>query len=234
MRTRRMLAATSLLLASIALTACAADLSPLDGWETAIPVDEWPDEPGPPIGQCPWEATGRPSTAPPGGDDPVTVTEAAALPPELFWPLVESVPSEPSRSDFDEVSSALAGCPFSDVVAFEARLTLALYELDGPENLAWFEANDPGGLGFASDDVFLYARCATVLGGEENWRQAVADRTLAWGTDAPDLEGAAESLLYVAYYAARAQGVPGEEYYDAVDAAGLISYETGSNEDRWR
>jgi hypothetical protein len=227
------LAASTALALSVLLLGCSAYASPFDGWATATPVDEWPDDEGPPVGECPWDRTAVASPAPASGGDPVAATESNALDPALFWPLIETIPPAPQPADFDAVSSALGGCSLDDIVAFHARLTLALYDLDGPENLAWFEENDPSGLGFVSDDVFLYARCASVLGGEENWRRAVADRTLAWGTDAPDLEGNAEFLLYVAYYAARAQGVTGEDYYDAVGAAVPISFESGSNTERW-
>jgi hypothetical protein len=201
-------------------------------------VEPDPEPEGTPVGTCPWESepveegTGwiewRTGAANPSAD-----TEAIALDDAEFWALVESIPPAPNDADFTAVASALAGCSIRDVIGFEARLTLALAALDGPENWDWFEQNDPSGFGWASDDVFLYARCAAVLGGQESWSAAVAERTVDWGSDPPDLEGYSELLLYVAVDAANAQGVSTDEFYEARNGLVLISYESGTNPERW-
>lgn len=221
--------------ASVALVAllsgCVSLPYPGGEWQTAVPVDEWPEPEALPRGECPWTSDTASQPAPEG--DPTAMTEAVALDETQFWALIESIPAAPVEADFQAMASDLGGCTLTDVVAFQARLTLALYALDGPENMAWYEENDPSGLGFVSEDLFLYARCAAVLGGRASWEAAVAQQTLDWGDDAPDTYGYAELLLYVALDAAVAQGVTVDDYYDAVGSAVAISFETGSNTDRW-
>lgn len=185
------------------------------------------------VGECPWPKDSAVDETAAVGVDPVAVTEALALDEDRFWGLVEMIPSRPREADFEATSSALAGCPLDDIVAFDARLALSLYLLDGPENLAWYEKNDPLQLGFVSDDTFLYARCATVLGGRESWSAAVDEQTLAWGDDQPDVDGYSELLLYVALEAARAQGMTMDEYFETSFSAIPVSPETGSNTERW-
>jgi hypothetical protein len=230
---RALTAAVSL--SVLALSGCV--VLPGGPWQTATPLDaeEWGSAPAGSavVGDCPWEPTPVPSPSVAAVDDPLATTEAVALDPERFWLLVESLPPMLEESDFQRAAGELAGCGMDDVIAFEARLTLALYALDGPDNLAWFEANDPNGLGFASDDVFLYARCATVLGGETAWERAVAEHTLEWGEDPPDVNGWAELLLYVSWDAAGALGLTVQEYIDLLSERIPLSYETGSNADLW-
>jgi hypothetical protein len=201
-------------------------------------VSDLPAAPPPPtlaIGDCPWDptATATMSPSPTPSADPIAATEAIALSDDLFWPMIEAIPDPPAISDFEALASALAGCPLESVVAFEARMTLALYALDGPDNHAWYEENDPLGLGFVSEDTFLYARCATVLGGKVSWAAAVEDGTLDWGSDSPDTEGYSEFLLYIGAEAAQAQGMDMGDYYGMVFETIPISYETGSNTTLW-
>lgn len=240
---RRILGAGVAVLLATSLSGC-LPLALLTGVEPGVPAgseaDDWEYTPVA-IGACPWESAWTGATLPPAEPadhdlpwaDAVAATEAVALDEELFWDLIESAPDELAWGDLEELSSQLAGCSFEDILAFEARLTLTLAALDGPENRDWFEANDPSGFGWASDDVFLYARCASVLGGRDSWAAAVAEGTLDWGDDAPDVEGNAESLLYVASDAAFAQGVDFGDYYDLVWERIPISYESGSNTALW-
>lgn len=195
-----------------------------------------PYEQPPPValGECPWSPGATPPPIEPADNaDPVALTEAIAMPEDRFWDLIESIPDLPEQGDFERVASSLAGCAAADLVAFEARLTLALYALDDPQSADWYEQNDPSGLGFVSDDTFLYARCATVLGGRASWSDAVAQKTLDWGSDSPDLSGSSEYLLYLGLDAALAQGTDPYDYYDEVYSAIPISYETGSNSELW-
>lgn len=220
------------------LSGCA--LMPAAGqWHTVTSeeMDAWGEEPAGDavVRDCPWEhlESSSPASAVTVSEDPVTATEANALEPEKFWTLVESIPSGPTPEHFAESAGVLAGCGIDAVVAFEARLVLSLYALDGPDNLAWFEKNDPLGLGFASDDVFLYARCATVLGGQAAWERAVAERTLEWGEDAPDVDGMSESLLYMSWDAAGALGYTVDDYIELLVERIPLSFETGSNAELW-
>lgn len=221
------LASATIVLASALLAGCTLNSTP--------PVTESPapESKSVRVGECPWAPDGDSPPTDDGFTDPREVTESIALTEDRFWQLIESIPSSPAESDFAAASSSLAGCSLGQIVGFDARLTLALYDLDGPKNLEWFEANDPLGIGFASDDVFLYARCASVLGGHENWSTAVADGTLAWGEDEPDTSGVTEQLLYVGLDAALAKGLSTDEYFELVNAAIPLSYESGSNKQLW-
>ena len=213
-----------LLVSALGLTGCLAKPSPSDA------QSDFSAPPPVAVGTCPWAGF---ELAPTTSTDPLVITEHLALPDELFWPVIESIPDLPEQGDFDAVSSALAGCPASDLVAFDARLTLALYALDGPRSFDWIKANDPMGLPFASADSFLYSRCATVLGGHASWSDAVDAGTLDWGTDQPDTTGVSELLLYVGLTAAEAQGTSMEEYFDSAFTTIPLSYETGSNTALW-
>lgn len=214
----------------VALSGCA---SPLGEWQSSkdsvVVVEE---DAALAVGACPWSGSAPAGVVTPELSD-VEATEAIALDENLFWSAIESIPDRPDAADFDLLSSSLAGCPLADLVAFEARLALVLYSLDGPKNFAWYEENDPTGFGFVSDDTFLYVRCATVLGGRDNWRDAVLEGTLEWGDDSPDLEGTSEFLLYVAAYAAEAQGIDVQTWYSEVLQPVTVSYETGSNVNLW-
>jgi len=186
------------------------------------------------IGECPWAfptATATP-TMPTGSVDDRAATEALALGEDEFWMLVDSIPQNPSEADFLAAASALAGCGLPAVASFDARLALALSDLDGPENLAWFEDHDPLGLGFVSGDVFLYARCATVLAGRDVWTRAVEERTLEWSDDTLHESGMSELLLYITWDAAGAHGLSVDELFELTSGT-RISYESGSNVERW-
>jgi hypothetical protein len=39
--------------------------------------------------------------------------------------------------------------------------------------LVWYQENDPSGLGFVSDDTFLYARCDAIVAGRERRAAAI-------------------------------------------------------------
>ena len=94
----------------------------------------------------------------------------------------------------------------------------------------WYLANDPDRLGAVSDDVFLYARCDTVLTGQVGWQDARTTGTLPWG-DAEPLSG--EWVLGIGMQLAEAVGVGNDDYFAMVYDRIPISYETGSNESQW-
>ena len=160
----------------------------------------------------------------------LAATEDLAMDEDEFWSLLEDVPALDDDPDLEGLTDALAQLPAGSAGAFQARLTLALHALDGPVHRAWLTEHDPDQLGFVSDDVFLSARCATVLLGRETWQVAVRDEVLPWGDD-PEYLGMAESLLEVAETAARQRGEM-DAYRQTVDAI-EISYEMGSNTALW-
>jgi hypothetical protein len=206
-------------------------------WHTVGPeeIESWGDDPAGEavMGKCPWTAdeSAPPTSAEPSADARAA-TETIALPEEQFWMLVESIPDRPTYVDFQLAAGSLAGCGLSAVAGFEARLTLALYDLDGEANHAWFTENDPDGLGYVSEDTFLYARCATVLAGRETWARSVADETLEWADDSLHETGNSELLLYVSWDAAGAHGLSVDEFFELREGIEL-SYETASNAERW-
>ena len=164
-------------------------------------------------------------------DDAVAKTEAVAMPSPQFWTLIAALGGSTSDDAFDSLASALAGRTIDDLVAFAARLSLVVHALDTRARHTWYTANDPMGLGFVSDDVFLYARLDTICAGESVWLEAIREGTLPWGSVDPTL-GAGELLLSAAPNAADAQG--GWEEFGAKYAERvLVSYETGSNTDGW-
>lgn len=166
-------------------------------------------------------------------DDDRAAAEAIAQPAAEFWSLIETVPDDPADEDFSRVAQGIVGEGIEGVLAFQARLTLALYDLDGRANHAWFVEHDPMQFGFVSEDVFLYARCATVLAGREIWSRAVADETLEWRDASLHESGASEMLLGVAPAAAEALGITNEEWFELAFTRIPISYETGSNAAGW-
>lgn len=206
------------------------------GWQTVGPeeIESWGEEPAGDavIGVCPWGPDEAAIPTASSSDDPRGATEAIALPEEQFWALVEAIPDDPTDLDFQLAAGSLAGCGLPAVAAFEARLTLALYDLDGQANHAWFTENDPVQLGYVSEDAFLYARCATVLAGREVWARSVAEQTLEWSDDSLHETGYSEFLLYVSWDAAGAHGLTVDEYSELVSGIWL-SYETASNAERW-
>lgn len=161
----------------------------------------------------------------------VAATEDLAMDEDAFWSLLDGLPALDDDPELETLVDGLAAMPAGSAGAFQARLTLALFALDGPVHHAWLEENDPDQLGFVSDDVFLYARCATVLLGRETWQVAVRDEVVPWGDD-PENLGMAESLLYVAETAATRRGEI-EAYRETVDAI-AVSYEMGSNTALWK
>lgn len=160
----------------------------------------------------------------------LAATEDLAMDEDEFWSLLDDVPALDDDPDLEALTDALAGLPGGSAGAFQARLILALFALDGPVHRDWLTEHDPDQLGFVSDEVFLSARCATVLLARETWQVAVRDEVLPWGDD-PEYLGMAESLLYVAEAAATRRGEI-ESYRETVDAI-PVSYETGSNSTLW-
>lgn len=177
----------------------------------------------------PCHLSDRPSAA----DPDAVATESVAMEEIAFWELIGAMGGETDTAGFDALTEKLAELSMDDLVAFEARLTLALYALDDPCRAEWYRVNEPGDVGFVSDDVFLYARCDTVAAGRAVWQDALTSRTLPWGTVDPST-GNGELLLYVAGEEVEDRQLDIDAFYDLVEQRILVSFETGSNPAGWQ
>lgn len=141
-----------------------------------------------------------------------------------FWRLLRTLPRRVDDHDFAVLSSRLARCGLPVIVAFDARLTLVLYDLDTVKPCQWYSVN--GGLpGPVYSDDFLYARGDTVLSGRSAYEKALRDGSLGWG---PSQQGIGEDLLYVGETAAESLG-KSDAFASAEEAAIPLSYESGTN-----
>lgn len=160
----------------------------------------------------------------------VTEADAVAMPEDEFWQLIDTLHGSVSDAAFHRLRAALEARPVADLVAFEARLDLALYALDDECRVDWYDRHDPTGLGDLADDDFLYVRTDTVAAGRAVWEDANTHDTLPWGTvDAADDDG--EELLYVAAEAGHHSGISGDDLADMVPFDDL--YETATNPAGW-
>jgi hypothetical protein len=171
-------------------------------------------------------------SASPAPDLAAEATRASAMDEGTFWGYIEELRGTTDPDGFESLTDKLAELTLSELVAFDARLTLSLYELDSGCRAEWYRLNEPEKLGFVSDDVFLYARADTIAAGREVWSEALATETLPWGKVDPS-SGYGEFLLYVGADAADAAGLDLDEFYAEYAAATEVSYETGSNPAGW-
>lgn len=231
MRNHRTAAATSTLVA-VSLAALLA------GCVSFLPL--FADDGGADIGSgppgnllVPGGAVSCSTPAPDATPDPaVAFVEANAMASDEFWRYIELLEGTNSPEGYTKLETELAKVDLDTVIAFDARLTLALHALDSDCRAEWYRLNEPAQFGFVSDDVFLYARADTVSAGRANWEEAVATQTLPWGGADP-LTGTGEFLLYVGLGAAERQGVTFDEYLDLRVDRVPLSYETGSNTLGW-
>lgn len=163
-------------------------------------------------------------------DPAVASALAVAMPEAEFWELIEVLDGGDTEDDFVRLSEVLSGRPVEDLVAFDARLTLSLYALDDECRLLRYRDDDPYGMGFVSDDVFLYARADVVCLGKDAWDSAIADSRLPVRMS----DGIGELLLYVALDASVAQGMEEYAIWDLEAERYSLSYESGSNPSGWR
>lgn len=151
-------------------------------------------------------------------------TQDLAMGSDDFWTAIHLLDGECTDESVDALQDRLSQQRVGRIVAFEAALTLALADLDTRAAFDWYGANDPDAADLGvSDDVFLYARCATVASGRAVWERAVAEKTLTATGDAES----GERLLFVASDAA---GGDTDSWHPDVIP---LSYETGSNEAGW-
>jgi hypothetical protein len=153
------------------------------------------------------------------------------MPERRFWTLIDELHRSLDQSAFDGVSRTLSRGSVDDIVAFDARMTLDLYELDSACRVEWYGRHDPDHLGFPLDDDFLYFRCSTIIAGRQNFETALATQTLPWGSVSTQDSG--ESLLYIGLTAAEMKGLSDDQFYDLEQSAISISYETARNPQGW-
>lgn len=165
-------------------------------------------------------------------DSAVAIVEANAMPSDEFWQYIEVLDGTNSPAGFTRLETELAKADLDTIIAFDARLTLALHALDSDCRAEWYRLNEPAQFGFVSDDVFLYARADTISAGKATWEEAVNTQTLPWGGADP-LAGTGEFLLYVGVGAAERQGITFDEYFAQLLERVPLSYETGSNPLGW-
>ncbi|WP_242625327.1 DUF4240 domain-containing protein [Krasilnikovia cinnamomea] len=132
-----------------------------------------------------------------------------------FWRLVQTLGRNPDDEAFDRLTARLAARSEADLIGFADRLASVLWALDTP---AHFTAART-----ASDDAFLYIRCAVVAAGQKAFDR-VSRNPAALGKFAGD---EAELLLTVAERAYEQSTGRLWEHETPV------SYETGSNTAAW-
>lgn len=154
------------------------------------------------------------------------------MPETQFWNLISELHGSNSDSAYRRLTVQLESLTTTQILGFDARMTIDLYELDDQCRAKWYSKRDPSGLGFVADDDFLYFRADTVTAGEAVWREAATTDTLPWGTtDA--VTGDGENLLYVGLDAAHARGISNDKWIDLESKLYPLSYETGSNPAGW-
>jgi len=153
------------------------------------------------------------------------------MPEDRFWTLIDSLHHSLAQSAFDRVSRTLSAGSIDDIIGFDARMTLDLYELDSACRVEWYGHHDPDHLGFPLDDDFLYFRCSTIIAGRANFETALSTQTLPWGDVSTEDDG--EPLLYIGLTAAEDKGWS-DGRFERLEAKRIpISYETGSNPQGW-
>ena len=143
-----------------------------------------------------------------------------------FWSLISevNVAALHSGAEDDAVQpliEKLATVQPNEIEEFEDCLSRHLYLLDGQVYA------DSAGKSGKSGDGFLYARCFVVASGKAFFEGVLADPAKFPSS----IDEWCEPLLYVAQRAwSEVTGKP-EEYWDYIAS---VSYETGSNKEKWK
>jgi hypothetical protein len=141
-----------------------------------------------------------------------------------FWRLLDELDWSQQGNDDRVVAPvlrALTRLPLKEIVSFQQILARKLYALDGRAWAREIGSGWWGGTNPVSVDAFLYARCAALTNGREQYEALLRDPKQM----PRDLEF--ESLLYIAPKAWEAKA--GEEWDLVTD----VSYETYSNRAGW-
>lgn len=159
-------------------------------------------------------------------------TTRLALDEAAFWDVIAGFEGQASFERAEVVSASLSTLTGPELIAFDARLTLALFHLDGADFMTWYGQNDPLSVqfgGYVSEDVFLYARGAVVAAGPEAYATAIETRTFP----VFDEDGSGEAVLSLTWSAAELAGLDPEAWFAERFALIPLSYETGSNSPAW-
>lgn len=145
--------------------------------------------------------------------------------PDVFWTLIERIDRTHLETGDEDAAvapliAAVSALIEPEIEGFEEQLAQALYALDSRAHEA------SSGESSGSDDCFLYARCFVVARGRKHYEVVLDDPTRMPKT----LEEWCESLLAVAQkaWATRTGGDP-----EAWGFTPSVSYESGSNTDKW-
>jgi hypothetical protein len=142
-----------------------------------------------------------------------------------FWSQIAKIDLKALKAGAEDdavqpLIESLAKLKPSEIEQFEEFLTRQLYALDAQVFA------DNGGDSGKSGDGFLYARCFVVASGRAFYETVLADPSKFPAS----IEKWCEPLLYAAQQAwANATGRPEEDW----DYTTSVSYETGSNRERW-
>jgi hypothetical protein len=154
-------------------------------------------------------------------------TEKLAMDQDVFWELIATLNGKVTDRSLRMLKREMTDLTLDQLQAFDARLTLALHELDTAKTANWYAENDPVSekLQYFSYDGFLYDRAATVAAGRKAFEEAAASDALVLD---PTGDGAAEGLLYVVIDLAEVHGI---DWYEVAEVP--LSYETASNIPEW-
>lgn len=148
-----------------------------------------------------------------------------------FWQLIAKIDWEKEENDerLEPVIEVLSRKSVEEIYEFDSVLAQKLYELDGQvyaENLAPEDAYGAQE-GYFSNDYFLYARCCVVANGQEYFENVKANpEQMPKGLDY-------EPLLYVGLEAfKRKTGKTDDDFFANWNLP--VSYETFSNEEKWK
>jgi hypothetical protein len=154
-------------------------------------------------------------------------TEEVAMEEDRFWELIAALNGTVTERSLRMLKREMNALSLEELQAFDARLTLAVHELDTAKTANWYVENDPisAELQYLSYDGFLYDRAATVGAGRDAFEKAAAADQLVLD---PDGEGIGELLLYVVIDLAEVRGI---DWWDLEPLP--LSYETASNIPEW-
>jgi Protein of unknown function (DUF4240) len=154
-------------------------------------------------------------------------TEELAMEEDRFWELIATLNGSVTERSLRMLKREMNSLTLEELQAFDARLTLAVHELDTAKTANWYRHHEPISveLQYFSYDAFLYDRAATVGAGRDAFEKAAAADQLVLD---PAGEGIGELLLYVVIDIAEIRGI---DWFDLEPAP--LSYETASNIPEW-
>lgn len=141
-----------------------------------------------------------------------------------FWQILKKFDWDNANDDDEVMQPALdhlAELEDDEIFAFEERMAELLHALDTRELADKLYAEDE----YMSDDMFLYQRCCVLVNGK-NYYNSILN-----GTEPPDPELEFEAILYLSSRAWAKKHNADPDDYPYITK---ISYETGSNTEKWK